>query len=155
MRGCSLPSNQKFRMTHQRKMILEEVKRVHTHPTADEIYEIVRKKIPRISMGTVYRNLDILTKSGLIQKIDPGQGHPQMRFDAKTEGHYHITCMSCGSIEDLPVNSPDDALDDFTKTLLKATEYRVAGHSLDFYGLCPLCSQEGESSFGEKIKELE
>lgn len=150
-----MPSNQKFRMTHQRKMILEEVKRVHTHPTADEVYEIVRKRIPRISMGTIYRNLDVLAKNGLIQKIDPGQGHPQMRFDAKTEDHYHITCMGCGSIEDLPVNSPDDALDDLTKTLLKATEYHVAGHSLDFYGLCPLCAKEGKSSFGEKMKELE
>ena len=150
-----MPSNKKFRMTHQRKMILEEVKRVHTHPTADEIYGIVRKRIPRISMGTVYRNLDVLARNGLIQKIDPGQGHPQMRFDAKTEDHYHITCMNCCSIEDLPVNSPDDALDDLTKTLLKATEYQISGHSIDFYGLCPLCTQEGKSSFGEKMKELE
>jgi len=136
-------------------MILKEVKKVHTLPTADEVYEIVRKSIPRISMGTVYRNLDILAKNGLIQKIDPGQGHPQMRFDANTGDHYHITCMSCGSIEDVPVNSPDDALDDLTKALLKATEYRIAGHNLDFYGLCPSCTKEGESSFGEKMKELE
>jgi Fur family ferric uptake transcriptional regulator len=150
-----LSSNQKFRMTQQRKMILEEVKRVHTHPTADEVYEIVRKKIPRISMGTVYRNLDVLAKNGLIRKIDPGQGHPQMRFDARTEDHYHITCMGCGSIEDLPVNSQDDSLNNLTKTLLMATEYRIAGHSLDFYGLCPLCSKKGESSFEEKMKELE
>ena len=150
-----MPSNQKYRMTHQRKMILEEVKRVRTHPTADEVYEIVRKKISRISMGTVYRNLDVLAKNGLIRKIDPGQGHPQMRFDANTEDHYHITCMGCGSIEDLPVNSPDDALDNLTKTLLRATQYRIAGHHLDFYGLCPLCTQEEESSLGEKMKELE
>jgi Fur family ferric uptake transcriptional regulator len=155
MRGGFLPSNQKFRMTHQRKMILEEVRSTCTHPTADEVYEIVRRRIPRISMGTVYRNLDVLAKNGLIQKIDPGQGHPQMRFDAKTEDHYHITCMGCGSIEDVPMNSPDDSLDGLTKKLLKATEYRVAGHSLDFYGLCPLCAKEGESSFGEKMKELE
>ena len=142
-------------MTHQRKMILEEVKRAHTHPTADEVYEIVRKRIPRISLGTVYRNLDVLVKNGLIQKLDPGQGHPQMRFDAKTEDHYHITCMSCGSIEDVPLNSPEDGLDVFTNTLLKATEYQIAGHSLDFYGLCPLCTKEGESSFEKKMKELE
>jgi Fur family ferric uptake transcriptional regulator len=150
-----LPSDQKFRMTHQRKIILEEVKRVHTHPTADEVYEIVRKRIPRISLGTVYRNLDTLAKNGLIKKIDPGQGHPQMRFDGKTEDHYHVTCMGCGSIEDLPMNSRADALDDLTRTLLKATEYRIAGHSLDFYGLCPLCTKEDESSFEEKMKELE
>ena len=150
-----MPPNQKFRMTHQRKMILEEIKKIHTHPTADEVYEIVRKRIPRISLGTVYRNLDILAKNGFIKKIDAGQGHPQMRFDAKTEDHYHITCMGCGSIEDLPLNSPDDALDNLTKTLLKATEYRIAGHNLDFFGLCPLCTQKGKSSFGAKMKEIE
>ena len=67
-----LVSNQKYRMTNQRQIILEEVKKVHSHPTADEVYERVRKKIPRISMGTVYRNLDVLSKTGLIRKIDPG-----------------------------------------------------------------------------------
>ena len=135
-------------------MILEEVKRVHTHPTADEVYENVRKRIPRISMGTVYRNLDVLAKNGLIQKIDPGQGHPQMRFDGNTEDHYHITCLRCGRIDDVPVNSPDGALDHLTKALLKATEYQVAGHHLDFYGLCPQCMEEEEPSFGAKMKEL-
>jgi Fur family ferric uptake transcriptional regulator len=136
-------------------MILEEVKKVHTHPTADEIYEMVRERIPRISMGTVYRNLDVLAKSGLLQKIDPGQGHPQMRFDANTSEHYHITCMGCGRIEDVPMDSPDNAIDDLTKALLKVTEYRIAGHNLDFYGLCPSCAKEGESSFGKKMKEFE
>lgn len=149
-----MPSNQKYRMTHQRKIILEEVRKIHSHPTADEVYSIVRKKIPRISMGTVYRNLDILAKIGLVQRIEPGQGHPQMRFDGKIEDHYHITCIGCGSLEDVPVDSPDAALDNLTKALLKATEYRIAGHNLDFFGLCPSCTKEGESSFGEKMKEL-
>ena len=106
-------------------------------------------------MGTVYRNLDILAKIGLIQKIDPGQGHPQMRFDGNTGDHYHITCIGCGRIEDVPVNSSDDALDDLTKALVKVSEYRIAGHNLDFYGLCPLCMKAEKSSFGEMMKELE
>jgi Fe2+ or Zn2+ uptake regulation protein len=148
--GVFLPSDQKYRMTLQRKIILEEVKNTRTHPTADEVYAKVRKKIPRISMGTVYRNLDILSKIGLLQRIEPGQGHPQMRFDGNTEDHYHITCLGCGRIEDVPVNLPDDALDHFTKALLKATEYRVVRHHLDFYGLCPQCMEEGKPSFGKK-----
>ena len=149
-----MPSDQKYRMTLQRKIILEEVRKTHTHPTADEVYANVRKKIPRISMGTVYRNLDILSKIGLLQRIEPGQGHPQMRFDGNTEDHYHITCLRCGRIDDVPVNSPDGVLDHLTKALLKATEYQVAGHHLDFYGLCPQCMEEEEPSFGEKMKEL-
>jgi len=149
-----LPSDQKYRMTLQRKIILEEVRKTHTHPTADEVYANVRKKIPRISMGTVYRNLDILSKIGLLHRIEPGQGHPQMRFDGNTEDHYHITCLRCGRIDDVPVNSPDGVLDHLTKALLKATEYQVAGHHLDFYGLCPQCMEEEEPSIGAKMKEL-
>ena len=152
--GVFLPSDQKYRMTLQRKIILEEVRSIRTHPTADEVYAIVRKRIPRISMGTVYRNLDILSKIGLLQRMEPGQGHPQMRFDGNTEDHYHISCLGCGRIDDVPANSPDNALDHLTKALLKATEYQVAGHHLDFYGLCPQCMEEEESSFVEKMKEL-
>ena len=148
-----MTSNQKYRMTNQRQIIFEEVGRVNSHPTADEVYEMVRKRIPRISMGTVYRNLDLLSKTGLIKKIDPG--YPQMRFDGNTRDHYHLTCMSCGRMEDVPVDQPDHSLDDLTKALVKVTEYSIAGHNLEFYGLCPVCTREGESSFGEKMKTLE
>ena len=61
-----------LRMTRQRRVILEELRKVKTHPSADEIYEIVRKRLPRISLGTVYRNLEILSESGDIQKLEPG-----------------------------------------------------------------------------------
>ena len=58
-----------LRMTRQREVILEELRKVNTHPSADEIYEMVRKRLPRISLGTVYRNLEILSKSGDIKKL--------------------------------------------------------------------------------------
>ena len=146
-------SNQKYRMTNQRQIILEEVKKVHSHPTADEVYKKVRKRIPRISMGTVYRNLDVLCKTGLIRKIDPG--YSQMRFDGNTDDHYHITCMNCGRIDDVPVDQPDNNLDDLAKSLAKATEYKIAGHNLKFFGLCPICMKKGKSSLGEMISKLE
>jgi Fur family ferric uptake transcriptional regulator len=63
-------------MTRQRRVILEELRKVNTHPSADEIYEIVRKRLPRISLGTVYRNLEILSESGDIQKLEPGCSYP-------------------------------------------------------------------------------
>jgi Fur family ferric uptake transcriptional regulator len=62
-------SRQKFRMTSQRRVILEEIRKAKFHPTADEIYECVLKILARISLGTVYRNLEVLCASGLIQKI--------------------------------------------------------------------------------------
>ena len=104
-----MTSDQKYRMTHQRQVILEETNKDQTHPTADEIYERVRKKLPRISMGTVYRNLEILSSCGIIHRLEPGL--PQMRFDCNTRDHYHITCVQCGKIEDAPIGTSDNALE--------------------------------------------
>jgi Fur family ferric uptake transcriptional regulator len=139
-------------MTHQRQVILEEVMKAKTHPTADEVYGLVRRRLPRISLGTVYRNLDVLSKIGFIKKIDPG--YHQMRFDGNIKDHYHINCMNCGRIEDVPVDEPDQSLDDLEKALIKITEYSISGHNLEFFGLCPKCMKEGISTLGEKIKEL-
>ena len=75
-----------LRMTQQRQVILEELRNVNTHPSADEIYEMVRKRLPRISLGTVYRNLEILCASGEIQKLEAGGSIK--RFDGNPRNHY-------------------------------------------------------------------
>ena len=152
IRGDDLVADQKYRMTQQRKIIMNEVRKLHSHPTADEIYVRVRKKLPHISMGTVYRNLDILSRTGFIKKIDPGS--TQMRFDGKVEDHYHIICMVCSGIEDVPLGKPDHSLDQLEKAIVNVTNYSVFGHNLEFIGLCPKCAREGQSSLGEKMKAL-
>jgi Fur family ferric uptake transcriptional regulator len=124
-------------MTHQRKVILEEIKKVDSHPTADELYERVRKKLPKISMGTVYRNLDILTSIGLIKKLEPER--PQMRFDGNTKEHYHISCMHCGRIQDAPIEPLGNTLESLEKTLGNLTKHGIFGHKLEFFGLCSRC----------------
>ncbi len=88
-----------MRMTKQRSVILNELRRSDLHPTADEIYQAVRKKLPRISLGTVYRNLDMLAREGLIHRIH--QAGSQMRFDAHAGDHIHIRCAYCGRIHDI------------------------------------------------------
>jgi Fe2+ or Zn2+ uptake regulation protein len=139
-----LNSDQKHRMTHQRQVILEEVEKDPSHPTADEIYARVRKRLPRISMGTVYRNLDILSSYGLIHRLEPGL--PQMRFDPVTHDHYHITCTQCGKIEDAPIESSDNALENLENALGRLTKHGIFGHKLEFVGLCRECLQkEGET----------
>ena len=90
-------------MTRQRRVILEELRKVNTHPSADEIYEIVRKRLPRISLGTVYRNLEILSEYGDIQKLEPGCS--LKRFDGNPNEHCHIRCVSCDRIADAPMAS--------------------------------------------------
>ena len=69
------------------------------HPTADEVYQVVRKRLPRISLGTVYRNLDVLSESGEISRLD--RCGAQYRFDGDLEQHYHIRCSSCGRVDDI------------------------------------------------------
>jgi Fur family transcriptional regulator, peroxide stress response regulator len=122
-----------LRETSQRKIILEELSKVNTHPTANEIYEIVRKRLPRISLGTVYRNLELLSKSGLIQKLEVAG--TQKRFDGIAKNHYHIRCVKCGRLEDLDL----PALRSINDAAISLSNYEVMWHRLEFVGLCPAC----------------
>ena len=72
----------KTRMTNQRRVILEELRKVHTHPTVDELYTIVKARMPHISLGTVYRNLDLLTETGEVLKLDSAGS--MRRYDGRT-----------------------------------------------------------------------
>jgi Fur family transcriptional regulator, peroxide stress response regulator len=123
-----------FRKTKQRTVILEELQKVDTHPSADEIYMMVRKRMPRISLGTVYRNLELLSEKGIILKLTFGGN--QKRFDGYTEQHYHIRCMQCGKIADAPID-PITTIDEKAD---KLSGYKIFGHNLEFIGLCPDCA---------------
>ncbi len=127
----------KRRKTTQRETILEELKTVNTHPTADDIYSIVRKKIPKISMGTVYRNLEILAKTGLIKRF-PVDG--VMRFDAKTDNHYHIRCSKCGKLEDIDL----EIADQLEHVAANNTDFLINGFKLEFLGICPNCRENNK-----------
>jgi len=132
-------AGQTYRMTHQRQVILDEIRKVKTHPTADEVYEMVRKRLPRISLGTVYRNLEILSTSGLIQKIGPPSS--QMRFDGITKNHYHIRCINCGRVEDAPI----ETVDKLENAIREISDYSIIGHKLEFIGICPRCEEKRKS----------
>ena len=123
-----------LRMTRQRKVILEELRKVNTHPSADEVYEMVRKRLPRISLGTVYRNLEILSESGVIQKLEPGCS--LKRFDGNPSEHCHIRCIHCARIADAQME-PDLKVD---LKRVNSTDFEIIGHRLEFIGVCPECS---------------
>jgi Fur family ferric uptake transcriptional regulator len=122
-----------LRMTRQRKVILEELCKVNTHPSADEVYAMVRKRLPRISLGTVYRNLEVLSENGKIQKLELGS--TLKRFDGVTENHYHIRCICCDRLVDAPVDF-DIVIDHELKS---RTDFKIIGHKLEFIGICPEC----------------
>ena len=120
-------------MTRQRKTILKELRKVRSHPSADEVYEMVRLQLPRISLGTVYRNLEILSEHEEIQKLEIGG--TLKRFDGNPEDHYHIRCVRCNRIDDAPVHP----LKDIENMVHGATDYKIFGHRLEFVGFCPDC----------------
>ena len=120
-------------MTRQRQIILEELRKVVTHPSADEVYEMVRKRLPRISLGTIYRNLEILSENGDIQKLE--LGCTLKRFDGNAKNHYHIRCIQCDRMADAPAGF-DVAV---SHNLYHATDFKIIGHQLEFIGICPDC----------------
>jgi Fur family transcriptional regulator, ferric uptake regulator len=136
----ALQTKKNSRSTKQRQVILEEIRNTFSHPTADEVYELVRSRLPRISLGTVYRNLESLAAQGLIQKLD--SGGTQRRFDGNPGPHYHIRCMGCGKVDDIP-GEADQNLDHVIRT---RSDYEIWGHQLEFRGLCPQCQQGDNQS---------
>lgn len=121
------------RRTRQREVVLEAVRSTMDHPTAEWVYRQARRRLPRISLGTVYRNLKQLAELGLIGEIHAG-GHPA-RFDGNTGRHYHIRCLRCGRVNDLPL-SVDTRLEE---EAARAMNYEILGHQVEIQGLCPLC----------------
>jgi len=127
--------NNKYRLTPQRKVILETLRGIETHPTADEVYKMVREKLPKISLSTVYRNLEILSELGLVRKL--ALGDTQRRYDGRTKNHYHIRCLHCGKVEDLTTGS----FPELVKKVRPKTKYEIVGHCLEFFGVCPECKK--------------
>ena len=128
--------HQKFIMTSQRQVILAELKKLCSHPTADEVYHEVRKRLPRISLGTVYRNLEILANSGLIQRLE--WAGTQRRYDGTLESHYHLRCLGCGRVEDL-MTGPFELLEDIVR---KVDHYDIVGYRFEVVGLCATCKRD-------------
>ncbi|MFH1739323.1 MAG: transcriptional repressor [bacterium] len=120
-------------MTRQRQVILEEIKKTSSHPTATQVYELVKRRLPRISLGTVYRNLEVLSECEMVQKI--ALGNSERRFDGETTDHYHIRCIQCGQVDDIPVK-PIITLGAGPH---KIEDYEITGYCLEFTGLCPRC----------------
>jgi len=126
----------KFRMTNQREIILEELRNCQNHPTADELYQQVAKRLPRISLATVYRNLEILTQLGLIRKI--AVSGRRKRFEWDLTMHNHIYCISCHRIDDIR----DFETASMPPAPKETSNYMLTGYRIEFFGLCPECKKQ-------------
>ena len=115
-------------------MILEELRLCRNHPSADELYLRVRERLPRISLGTVYRNLELMASQGIISRFDASSG--QKRFDPIAEQHCHFRCTACGKIEDIPFATEFPRLDPNHPWVRKR---KIQGARPEYFGLCPDC----------------
>ncbi len=121
--------------TKQKEAILRVLKVTRSHPTADWIYREVKKEIPGISLGTIYRNLKILSERGDILEID--LGGKLSRYDAYTENHYHFRCDKCDTVFDV-----DEAVNgEIDERIARDTGFWVTHHRLEFRGLCSGCQK--------------
>jgi len=116
----------KERTTRQKKVILNYLKSVKTHPSAKDVHLAVKKKLPKISLGTVYRVLKSLEKKGEIQELACNVSH----FDGDTSFHSHFICEKCGKIYDIFNKN-------FFKKNLKVGE--IKNYKVYFYGICKKC----------------
>jgi Fur family ferric uptake transcriptional regulator len=123
----------------QRQILLEELAKAKNHPTACELYDIVRKRLPRIGLGTVYRNLELMAEAGIILKLEVGGS--QKRFDADTAPHYHIRCSTCSRVENIDI----DVIHSLVEAAAKKTSYKIINHHVEFTGECPDCQKKNRT----------
>ena len=120
------------RNTRQRTVILEKLREVASHPTADEIFAMTREALPRISLGTVYRNLELLARQGDILCLESGAS--QKRFDGNIRPHHHVRCTECGKLGDIEANLPLPAI-----AGVNVKGFTLTGAQLMFEGVCDRC----------------
>ncbi|MCS6776866.1 MAG: transcriptional repressor [Chloroherpetonaceae bacterium] len=129
-----------MRNTRQRAAVLAALHQIDEHPTADQIFREVRKTLPHISLGTVYRTLDLLEQEGMIRVLDFGPR--RRRYDIATDHHAHVVCLACGRIVDVPASTPAVPV----QSISAVTGFRITGHRTEWYGYCPDCIRSAVSS---------
>ena len=120
------------RYSRQREEILRVVQQTDSHPTADWVYEQVRKTLPHVSLGTVYRNLNLLADEGLIQRVILDDGI--VRFDGNTNDHHHFICTKTGKIYDVMLPLGDELLAKFNAEMSKPHGFKATHFKIEFYG---------------------
>ncbi|MFH2122261.1 MAG: transcriptional repressor [Pseudomonadota bacterium] len=135
-----------IRMTSQRQIILKELQKSKQHMTADELYWVIREKMPRISLATVYRNLEFLSEAGIIAKLEVGGR--QKCFDSDVLTHDHVICVQCHRVDNIILK---DEKEDYPSHGVM-DGYIITGRRLEFVGLCPRCQKKrvlkGDNTMG-------
>lgn len=127
------------RNTIQRSLVLEAVREMKSHPTAEEVYAKVSEKHATISKGTVYRNLNQLAEDEEIRKLEVAGGADH--FDHCCQNHYHVRCVKCGHVFDVDMAY----MADLEKEIRDTNGFEILGYDLMFKGICAECRKESEA----------
>ena len=129
------------RNTIQKQTILQAVKQLANHPTAEQVYEQVVQRLPNISRATVYRNLSSMAERGMLRRIGVPGGADH--YDHTLEDHHHILCSDCGALEDIWMELPTQHLQQVAQS---QSQFAIEGCQLVFYGRCPACQSKSEDA---------
>ena len=121
------------RNTIQKQLVLDAVRKLHCHPSAEQVYDCVSAEHPTISKATVYRNLNSIAEDGLLQKI--AMPRDADRFDDTLAEHYHLRCLGCNQVLDLPMQYQQS----LNEKAAKDTDCTIEEHNLIFTGWCKNC----------------
>ena len=126
--------NEGTRLTRQRQAVLNSFTEDHQHLSAEEVYQRVKEVQPRISLATVYRNLELLTRLGLLQQFSLADG--TRRYELASHHHHHLVCIDCGGAQDLPGCPLNQKIRGYSRE----NNFTIIHHSFEIYGVCEDCS---------------
>ncbi|MDI6802322.1 MAG: transcriptional repressor [Bacteroidota bacterium] len=125
-----------FRHSQQRERILEILRTTDRHPTADWVYGKLKKEFPKLSLGTIYRNLSMLVVQGQVKKIHSGSTFD--RYEANITQHYHLICEKCKKITDIELT----IYNEINERVNKLTDFKINHHKVEFFGICSKCNKD-------------
>lgn len=136
-----LLSDKNFKLTFQRRLILKILlENDNKHLSADEIYQLVREKNPKVGLATVYRTVELLHELGILQELDFDDDCRRYEIDQGEEHHHHLICLQCGKI----VEFNDHMLKDLEEHIHTYHHFNVVDHRIKFFGYCSDCQKERE-----------
>jgi Fe2+ or Zn2+ uptake regulation protein len=135
-----------LRLTGPRHAVLEVVRGTESHPTAEEVHRLVRRRLPGVSLGTVYRNLRLLVGEGLLNEL-PG---PHARFDANTRAHHHFMCERCGRIIDVDAALAEPHARALSAGVAARTGFSITDHRIELFGRCRECQGQSSGTRGRR-----
>ncbi|MFH1770646.1 MAG: transcriptional repressor [archaeon] len=131
------------RNTEQRKKILEYLKSVHTHPSAEIVYKAIKKDLPKITLATVYRNLNLLAEQGEIQRLEINK---EYRYDACCNAHQHCVCEECGAV----METFQEEINNYALKKFKGKNFKPREVNIMFKGCCNSCDCDKECDCGSE-----